>query len=256
MSKAEGFAAVPNWMIRDESVTLYAVSVYAALASHSGPGGIHPSQSTLAREARCSERKVRDALVELVALGVVSRVRRKNSRGRAPSGYALHPNGQLLADEEAEEVAAHGAGTSEVPAPQDEVAAHGAGGSGTSVQPVPLIEEEPFKKNPIEEGPRKRGTRIPEPFMLTAEMRAWAASEVPGLDIDAHTREFVDHWRAESGVKATKLDWVGTWRNWMRKAFRWSKPSQQRPQPMDRLQETFEVGQRVQAALDAQQVLV
>ena len=70
----------------------------------------------------------------------------------------------------------------------------------------------------------KRGTRIPEPFMLTAEMKAWAVQEVPGLDVTAHTREFVDHWRAASGQSAVKRDWVAAWRNWMRKAHRWQGP--------------------------------
>ena len=136
-----GFAAIPNWMIRDYSVSMYAIAVYGALASHSGPGGIHPSQKVLAQEARCSERQVRYALAELEALGVVERVRRKDAKGRAANGYTLHPNGRLGVDEEPAEVEAGGAVTSEV-------AAHGAGGYGTQRQIAPLIEEEPLKKNP------------------------------------------------------------------------------------------------------------
>lgn len=136
-----GFAAVPNWMVRDETVSVYAITVYTALASHSGPGGIHPSQKVLAQESRCSERQVRYALVELETLGVVERVRRKDSKGRASNGYTLHPNGRLRAGEEAYEVKAGGAAT-------PEVKAHGAGGYGTQRQIAPLIEEEPIKKNP------------------------------------------------------------------------------------------------------------
>lgn len=138
---AEGFAAVPNWMVRDQSISLYAVTVYMALASHSGPGGIHPSQPTLAREARCSESSVRRALIELEELGVVSRVRRKNRAGRASNGYLLHPNGRLSDGEEsASEVTVTVTDTSEVPV-------SGAGGSGQGQQVAPYIEEEPTKKN-------------------------------------------------------------------------------------------------------------
>lgn len=138
----EGYSATPNWMYRDSTVSAHALLVYGALASHSGPGGIHPSQATIAAEARCSERQVRNALNELETLGVVERVRRKNSRGRATNGYELRPHGRLREDEEyASEVAAPDAGTSEV-------AAHGAGGSGTQRQSIPYIEEEPLKKNP------------------------------------------------------------------------------------------------------------
>jgi hypothetical protein len=133
---AEGFAAVPNWLYRDRSVSLYAIMVYGALASHAGPGGIHPSQEKLAAEARCSDRQVRRALAELEQLGVVVRVRRKNSVGRAPNGYILHPNGRLRDDEE---VADSQSDTPEVPDSSD-------GGSGLDVQLVPITEEEPIKK--------------------------------------------------------------------------------------------------------------
>ena len=194
-------------------MSVYALMVYASLASRAGMYEIHPSQSTLAVEARCSERKVRDALIELEGLGVVERVRRKNAKGRATNAYLLHPNGRRRPSE----VPAPGAVTSEVPAP-------GAVGNGTSEQTTPLIEVD---REEIDIGPRKRGTRIPEPFMLTAEMKAWAVEEVPGLDVIQHTREFVDHWRAASGATATKVDWVAAWRNWMRKAHRWQGGTQQ-----------------------------
>lgn len=67
---------------------------------------------------------------------------------------------------------------------------------------------------------RTRATRIPDDFTVTPEMRAWAANKTPGVDIDFETEQFVDFWRAKSGKDATKVDWVGTWRNWMRNAFK------------------------------------
>jgi len=62
--------------------------------------------------------------------------------------------------------------------------------------------------------PRKRGTRIPEPFMMTNEMRIWATTRVPGIDINSSTEKFVNYWRAKTG-NATKLDWTATWHNWL-----------------------------------------
>lgn len=44
-------------------------------------------------------------------------------------------------------------------------------------------------------------------------MLEWAHAEVPGADIEGETRKFLDHEYAEP-----KSDWVGTWRNWMRRA--------------------------------------
>ncbi|GAB2567299.1 helix-turn-helix domain-containing protein [Leucobacter ruminantium] len=88
---AEGFAAIPTWMFREhERVSLYAVMVFGSLATRAGLRGNYPSQATLAEEARCSERKVRDALAELEALGVVERVKRgSKAGGRLPDGYRL-----------------------------------------------------------------------------------------------------------------------------------------------------------------------
>lgn len=63
----------------------------------------------------------------------------------------------------------------------------------------------------------KRATRIPEPFVLTREMRTEMHAERPALDLDQATKQFVDYWRAASGASATKKDWVAAWRFWMRR---------------------------------------
>lgn len=76
---------------------------------------------------------------------------------------------------------------------------------------------DPTPSSTKKEGAAKRGTRLPEPFMLTAEMRQWAVGEAPSVDVDASTKRFVDYWRAEPGAKGKKIDWVATWRNWIRK---------------------------------------
>lgn len=86
----------------------------------------------------------------------------------------------------------------------------GAGGNDLATVEPPA-QDSPGKP------PRKRGSRIPEPFLVSADMRRWAADEVPTVDVDAATRAFVDYWRAESGTKATKVDWTAAWRNWLRR---------------------------------------
>lgn len=92
-------------------------------------------------------------------------------------------------------------------------------------------------------GAARRGTRIPEPFMLTSDMKQWAAREAIGVDIEASTRRFVDYWRAESGAKATKIDWVATWRNWLRRDAE-SKPRSSRPSPSDRIAAILAIGEQ------------
>ncbi|MFE2772264.1 helix-turn-helix domain-containing protein [Microbacterium resistens] len=246
MSRAEGFAAVPNWMIREKRVPRNAVLVYASLASRSGLGGIHPSQATIAEESGLSERTVRSMLRELEQLGVIQRMRRtsgKRGRGnRLPDGYTLHPNGSV-------DLSAESAGSNEQPEADDVQPATERDATGNERHGTHLYKAEPVEVEPVEVAPRKRGSRIPDPFVLTAEMKAWAASEVPGLDVAAHTREFVDYWRAETGAKASKADWVATWRNWMRKAHRWNAP-RSRPTPDDRIRDGIERGARLAALVE------
>jgi hypothetical protein len=91
-----------------------------------------------------------------------------------------------------------------------------------------------------------RGSRIPEPFIVTGDMRAWAASEVPGANVDAITRRFVDYWRGESGVKASKVDWVAAWRNWLRRAHDENGPGHGRP--LTRTEQNMAVVAQVAAA--------
>lgn len=67
-------------------------------------------------------------------------------------------------------------------------------------------------------GKPPRGTRLPEPFIVTGDMRSWAAYEVPTVDVDAATRSFVDYWRGRAGPGASKVDWIATWRNSLRSA--------------------------------------
>lgn len=119
-----------------------------------------------------------------------------------------------------------------------------AGQERVSGHPDPTRPDPTSISNEIDErGPRKRGTRIPEPFMLTTEMREWAAAEVPTADAEASTRRFVDYWRAESGAKATKLDWIATWRNWLRRDADSKKPN--RLTPTERAAQTAAAGRRV-----------
>lgn len=87
----EGYAAIPTWMLRDGTISGPALLVYASLASRAGYRSVHPGQALIAGEARCSERRVRDALKELEELHLIERVGRRYASGRrAPDGYILH----------------------------------------------------------------------------------------------------------------------------------------------------------------------
>jgi hypothetical protein len=47
-------------------------------------------------------------------------------------------------------------------------------------------------------------------------MRQWAREHAPTCGSADHAA-FIDYWRGVPGAKGRKVDWVATWRNWMRK---------------------------------------
>lgn len=184
MSRAEGFAAIPNWMIRDRQVSRRAVLVYASLASRSGLGGIYPSQATIAEESGVSERTARTALAELEQLGVIERVRRTDSQGhRLPDGYALHPNG----------LTATSAGREALPAIP----------TGNQLQDAPLIEVEPDRHGERFDAfwsvyPRKAGKELARKAFATAVKKVGAEVVIAGArrfaaDPNLPEKRFIPH---------------------------------------------------------------
>ena len=109
-------------------------------------------------------------------------------------------------------------------------------------------------------GARKRGTRLPDDFTITTDMIDWARKNTPLVGAK-ETEAFVDYWRGIPGTKGTKLDWPGTWRNWMRRA---QSDAERRPNTSadrtrasprpsttdERMAQALAAGARVQAQLD------
>ncbi|MFY1595442.1 hypothetical protein [Micromonospora sp. WMMD737] len=79
----------------------------------------------------------------------------------------------------------------------------------------------PTKRQP------KRATRIPDDFAVTDGMAAWAAKEIPHVNVTTETAKFRDFWTARS-KDATKSDWAAAWRYWMRNAAERSPTTQPR----------------------------
>lgn len=83
--------------------------------------------------------------------------------------------------------------------------------------PLPKEEKNPPRPS-VAAPPRKRGTRIPDDFSVTADMVIWARENVPRVDGRTETENFIDYWTAKPGKDGEKLDWIATWRRWMRTA--------------------------------------
>lgn len=80
----------------------------------------------------------------------------------------------------------------------------GKGSIGADAPPPAKDSEEP-KKRP--------SRRCPSDFVVTDDLKVWASTECPGIDIVAQTKAFRDY-----EFRNSHSDWPATWRTWMRKA--------------------------------------
>lgn len=82
-------------------------------------------------------------------------------------------------------------------------------GSATNQEPL-TINQEP------ESIVKPRATRLAKDWVLPDDWAAWAREARPDLDIAGTADRFKDFWVAKAGKDGAKLDWLATWRNWVR----------------------------------------
>ena len=98
----------------------------------------------------------------------------------------------------------------------------GSYGSSGGVSPIPVPQGPESPSMPARN--RKLGTFLPDDFTVTPEMVDWFRKNCPHVDGKFQTDKFLDHWRGKGGKEGRKVDWVATWRNWMRTAEERSGP--------------------------------
>lgn len=86
-----------------------------------------------------------------------------------------------------------------------------------------------------------KGSRLPADWTLPDDWAAWAKQERPDLHPPAVAARFADHWHAKPGKDGVKLDWLATWRNWVRgektaTVGGWQRPAE--PRRIDTPEET------------------
>lgn len=142
-----------------------------------------------------------------------------NEKGRQPSGQSVREEREKSAERQAR----WRAGKSGNPQVDDD--GHGVSNAGVTPSvtglshgPDPTRPDTSPNGDVVAPQKRRRATRIPDDFSVTADMVEWARNNVPDVSGKLETEKFIDYWRAKPGASGVKADWVSTWRNWMRKA--------------------------------------
>lgn len=87
-----------------------------------------------------------------------------------------------------------------------------------STTPLPLPLPTPLSIPIHKEGRAlpQSGSRLPTNWTLPDDWAAWAKEARPDLLPSETAARFADYWHGVAGARARKVDWLGTWRNWVR----------------------------------------
>lgn len=184
-----------------------------------------PSLAYLAGISELGESTIRSATKKLAELGLIRVYYRHRGNGlRRSSRYQLLIDGPETEAPDADDWSSY----RQIPAADDrsEPAEEPLGASGSERSERAVIPyKEPSSNEPSALNPgasrTARATRIPDDFYPTPEMQEWFRQQ-GFVDLVANPRmeheKFCDYWGAKAGADARKVDWVKTWRNWMREA--------------------------------------
>lgn len=95
-------------------------------------------------------------------------------------------------------------------------------GNPAQTQPEPIANPDETdrrggdKNSPSLRSGEARATRLPKPFDLPDDWRAFCQQDRPDLNADRVAAKFADYWHGKPGKSGTKADWLATWRNWVR----------------------------------------
>lgn len=233
LRKAHRFAAVPEHLIRDRSLTDRAFRLWCILDRYAGADdAAFPLRSTLAADLDCSPASLDRAVAELVEGGWLHKERRGQGRSnlytllvaKVPSLTRRKSvrNGGVVTGED-----------SRVVTDDESRVLTGDDLESSPVRTGVLTGDEHKEASPKEASPKEadslrssvaktstRGTRLPSDWEPDEDLRQWFREQPFAALVQpwAETQKFKDYWIAQPGQRGVKVDWAATWRNWMRKA--------------------------------------
>lgn len=225
---ADAFTIIENAWLRDPRLSWKAKGLLAYIASHA-PGHRLTRDQMLAEGADGKDALI-SGLMELEERGYLARRRVRGEGGKITgTDYTLTTPVDNAVDASVDDNVDNARAGNSTDGKTDcgrDQGEHGVsagqnqgGFSGAGEPAGKKTTSENTKEKTNSSASPRRGTRLPEPFKVTEEMRTWYREKIGGtIDGQTEHEKFLDYWRAQPGAKGVKHDWPATWRNWMRTA--------------------------------------
>ena len=194
-------AFIPNWLLKQTTVSANAKLMYARLSQFSDDNGrAWPRQSLLSKELGMNKRTAQRAIDVLVRLNLIKKVQ----RGINTSNLYTFPEHPWMSQKPLD--------TTDMSHPDMTDLSH------PDMTDVSHIQYHIINKE------KTNGTRCPETFYPDA--RSFEILEkkegVSKEDSEKCISAFIDYWIAIAGARGIKRDWNATFRNWVRNESKWS----------------------------------
>lgn len=191
------FTQIPNDWLRDGNLSLKSRGLLALLMSHKV--GWSVSVASLVQQGLEGREAIRSAIKELEQNGYLERIQGHDEAGKFEYTYRTKtPNGE---------------GGSENPS---------TGNPSTANRPPKNTN---LKNTNNKKGAPKGATRLSDDFEPDQDSVNVMIEHFPWVDVKLETHKFRDYW-ASATRNAMKKDWQAAWRNWVRRAAEYSKPTE------------------------------
>lgn len=206
-AQGQEFTVLPNPTIRDQRLSLDALGLLVKLISRPPNWEVRPYQ--LQKECSIGRDKLRRLLCELEDSGYLVRTKVRKHDGTWDWVSEVYQKAQTTTDGNS----GHGATIDGFPVDGSAVSGSPVAGKHGDIKKTEIKKTESQKIDIRESSPVPKLNR--RDLVITDEMRNWAASVTPIVNIEWESQIFVDHPSGQSQQFNSKEALVGAWRTWM-----------------------------------------
>ncbi|MEL4285004.1 hypothetical protein AAEI02_10225 [Shewanella xiamenensis] len=203
-AQGQEFTVLPNGTIRDQRLSLDALGLLVKLISRPPNWEVRPYQ--LQKECSIGRDKLRRLLCELEDSGYLVRTKVRKHDGTWDWVSEVYQEAQTTTDGNS----GHGATIDGFPVDGSAVSGSPVAGKPGDLKKKDLKNAESQKR---ESSPAPQFSR--RDLVITDEMRNWAASVTPLVNIEWESQIFVDHPTGQSQRFNSSESLLGAWRTWM-----------------------------------------
>ncbi|CAM3611674.1 hypothetical protein ID104_13710 [Vibrio cholerae] len=201
------FTIMPNSTIRDPRLSIDALGLLLRLVSLPPNWEVHPEK--VQEESKIGDSRWRRISKELIDAGYLTRSKERQENGRWDWVFTVYQESQVPRSPKIQQVdSTRGFSTD-----GSSTLGTTTRGKSTDITKKDLIKKDQQKQKKREDSPAPQFSR--RDLVITDEMRNWAASVTPLVNIEWESQIFVDHPTGQSQRFNSSESLLGAWRTWM-----------------------------------------